>query len=93
MIANRGPEARIRDAVEETVDALRRLPKTLSDAETVLARLSELDPASLGNGGGGRESDGLVGSRRLLKEANRQGVSPVIVSVIVILLTALILLG
>ncbi|MDJ0683960.1 MAG: 2-polyprenylphenol 6-hydroxylase [Alphaproteobacteria bacterium] len=93
MIANRGPEARLRDAVEETVDSLRRLPKTLSDAETVLARLSELDPESLKNGGRGREPDGPMGSRRLLKEANRQGVSPVIVSVIVILLAALILLG
>lgn len=41
MMANRGPEARMRDAVSDGIDILTRLPATLLKVEAVLNRLEE----------------------------------------------------
>ena len=54
MVANLGPEARIRSVLEEGVEAVRRLPQLLARAEDMLeaiaARGIRLDPAPLGRG-------------------------------------------
>lgn len=44
MIANRGPEARVREFVGEVTSSMQRLPKLLDQAEIVLGRLSA-DPS------------------------------------------------
>jgi ubiquinone biosynthesis protein len=41
MRENRGPEARMRDAVEDAVFILQRLPKLVAQAEHALSRLTE----------------------------------------------------
>ena len=52
MAANLGPEARIRGALEEGVEAVRRLPQLLARAEDTLESVAthgiRLDPAALG---------------------------------------------
>ena len=90
MIANRGPEARLRDTVAETVDALRRLPVALRRAEDVLEKLSDVDPAVIDRLAGRR--GGAAGPvRRLARSGARQGWGPVMVAVVAVLAVVLVL--
>lgn len=80
MVANRGPEAQIRDAMLDTVGALRRLPATLGRAERVLERMSRLD-AEADRRGGER-----LDARRLFEDSRRQGWGPVMIAVLAVAL-------
>ncbi len=84
MIANRGPEARVRDAVMDTVDVLQRLPTALRRAEEVLDKLADVDPAVLERfTQQGRKKPGAVES--LLQSGARQGWGPVMIAVLAVL--------
>lgn len=84
MIANRGPEARLRDTVADTVDLLQRLPSALRRAEDVLEKLSDVDPKVLerfANQSGNRRGF----SESLLRSGSRQGWGPVMIAVLAVL--------
>lgn len=84
MIANRGPEARIRDAIGETVDALQRLPSTLRRAEEVLEKLSEIDPAAVERLAV-RARKGRSPGNRMLQSGMRGGWGPAMIAVLAVL--------
>lgn len=84
MIANRGPEARIRDAVGETLDALQRLPGTLRRAEDVLAMLSDIDPAVVARFSEQARKGGS-GPNRVLRSGMRNGWGPAMIAVLAVL--------
>ena len=44
IIANAGPDARMRAAAEQTVGVLRRLPRIAEQAETALERVAQWQP-------------------------------------------------
>ena len=56
MRANRGPEARIRDAARELVDTIGRTPETLRAIEKAASQL-----ATVGDNGKSRSADGSLG--------------------------------
>ncbi len=84
MIANRGPEARIRDAVGETIDALQRLPGTLRRAEDVLETLSGIDPAVIARMSAQARKGGSR-SNRILQSGVRNGWGPAMIAVLAVL--------
>ncbi|NKB55365.1 MAG: 2-polyprenylphenol 6-hydroxylase [Alphaproteobacteria bacterium] len=79
VIANRGPEARLRDMVGDTVSKLERLPQLLGRAEAVAEALSGNERLSSGYRHESESSPGFFGSNSILY---------VLIAVIAVLLIA-----
>ena len=63
IVANRGPEARLRDMVTDTVSTLEQLPQMLGRAEAVAEALSggrPFNPDRRDNSSGGNRSDWML---------------------------------
>lgn len=91
MIANRGPEARLRDTLEETLGALTRLPQTLTRAEEVINALSTNAGRGSSRGGENRFSGSRKGlpekglTQQAFHSATRSGAGPALLAVIAVL--------